>query len=192
MDKLSQDYGQNLPQFSTRIPLLWELRTYPMPEINIAVRQLRPGLHSGLLPRFAVTGVGSPTVHRCPFLGDLLECSPYDKGLRPLSSHILQWVQATTSCYIARSLMRFAHRLNILNSGIRMGIEPINFQTQEKGFGNGFVDFGPQNTNLLLVSFPAYGNSSHRTVYPSGHFYAATGTAKLDDLDVTNRYNFSY
>ncbi|MFS4448009.1 hypothetical protein [Maribacter sp. 2307UL18-2] len=69
-------YGQTfiglwprLPYFSTFSPLLWKLRTCPMPEIIVAVRQLRLGLHRGFWPRFAITGVGFPTVHRCPFAG---------------------------------------------------------------------------------------------------------------------------
>jgi len=37
-----------------------------MPKYITAVRRLRLGLHSGFMPRFAITRVGSLTIHRRP------------------------------------------------------------------------------------------------------------------------------
>ncbi len=64
--------------------------------------------------------------------------------------------------------------------------------TQKKGFGNGFVDFSLQNTNLLLACIPPRDTSRHRIISNRVPFVMPMSSIRSDNRYVTHDYNFSY
>ena len=111
------------------------------------------------LLRFAIIRVGpSPLTGGSSRRTALIECLPHNKGLRPLPSHMLQWVQATTNFYNVRRLLRFLKLKFCFGNRHKMCL------AEKKGFENGFVDFSLPNTNLLLVNLSIYRMSTYRII----------------------------
>lgn len=146
-----------------------------MPYYITAVRQLRLSLHSGFIPRFAITRVGSLTINRRPLYEAAYQnvhrtvkaCGLYRpiyyNGFRQLLTAVtLEVFCVLYSIVKIQCVYQFRHKPVIVWQDSNL---QILFLTQEKGFENGFVDFSLQNTNLFLVCFPTHRMLSYRIIY---------------------------